>query len=129
MAFSTTGVDTIKIEHRLWSAVTSNWRGRPLTSHEVVVNLIGATTNSNKKGLKVQAHLDTGSYPTGVKITNAELAAVPLASPSTTFMAAGTTPCTPGGDAIAVVGRASGLGERSRRSTLSSAQATGLAWT
>jgi len=64
----------------------SNWRGRPLTSHEVVVNLIGATTN--KKGLKVQAHLDTGSYPTGVKITNAELAAVPLASPSTTFMQA-----------------------------------------
>jgi hypothetical protein len=65
-----------KIEHRLWSAVTSNWRGRPLTSHEVVVNLIGATTN--KKGLKVQAHLDTGYYPTGVKITKTELAAVPL---------------------------------------------------
>lgn len=65
-----------KIEHRLWSAVTSNWRGRPLTSHEVVVNLIGATTN--KKGLRVQAHLDTGYYPTGVKITNAQLAAVPL---------------------------------------------------
>ncbi len=65
-----------KIEHRLWSAVTSNWRGRPLTSHEVVVNLIGATTN--KKGLKVQAHRDTGYYPTGVKITKTELAAVPL---------------------------------------------------
>lgn len=65
-----------KIEHRLWSAVTSNWRGRPLTSHEVVVNLIGATTN--KKGLKVQAHLDTGYYPTGVKVTKSELAAVPL---------------------------------------------------
>jgi len=65
-----------KIEHRLWSAVTSNWRGRPLTSHEVVVNLIGATTN--KKGLKVRAVLDTGYYPTGVKVTNAELAAVPL---------------------------------------------------
>jgi len=61
---------------RLWSAVTSNWRGRPLTSHEVVVNLIGATTN--KKGLKVRAHLDTGYYPTGVKVTNKELAAVPL---------------------------------------------------
>ncbi len=65
-----------RIEHRLWSAVTSNWRGRPLTSHEVVVNLIGATTN--KKGLKVRAHLDTGYYPTGVKVTNKELAAVPL---------------------------------------------------
>ncbi|MHB1599043.1 MAG: ISAzo13 family transposase [Acidimicrobiales bacterium] len=65
-----------KIEHRLWSAVTSNWRGRPLTSHEVVVNLIGATTN--KKGLKVRSQLDTGYYPIGVKVTKAELAAVPL---------------------------------------------------
>ena len=65
-----------KIEHRLWSAVTSNWRGRPLTSHEVVVNLIGATTNN--KGLKVRAHLDTGYYPIGVKVTKSELAAVPL---------------------------------------------------
>jgi hypothetical protein len=65
-----------KIEHRLWSAVSTNWRGRPLTSHEVVVNLIGATTN--KRGLKVHAQLDTGYYPEGVKITKAELAAVPL---------------------------------------------------
>ncbi len=65
-----------KIEHRLWSAVSMNWRGRPLTNHEVVVNLIGATTN--KRGLKVHAHLDTGSYPKGTKISNAELAAVPL---------------------------------------------------
>ncbi len=47
-----------------------------LISHEVVANLIGATTN--KKGLKVRAHLDTGYYPTGVKMTNKELAAVPL---------------------------------------------------
>lgn len=67
-----------KIEHRLWSAVTSNWRGRPLNSHEVIVNLIGATTN--KRGLKVRAHLDTGYYPQGVKVTKAELAAVPLTS-------------------------------------------------
>lgn len=65
-----------RIEHRLWSAVSMNWRGRPLVSHEVVVNLIGATTN--KAGLKVQAHLDTGSYPIGVKLTDAEVAAVPL---------------------------------------------------
>jgi hypothetical protein len=65
-----------RIEHRLWSAVSMNWRGRPLTSHEVVVNLIGATTN--KKGLKVQAHLDTGYYPEGIKITKAQLASVPL---------------------------------------------------
>ena len=81
-----------RIEHRLWSAVSMNWRGRPLTSHEVVVNLIGATTN--KRGLKVQAHLDTGSYPEGIKITNAQLAAVPL-SPHTPSTATGTTPCTP----------------------------------
>ncbi len=53
-----------------------NWRGRPLTSHKVVVNLIGATTN--KQGLKVQALLDTGSYPKGLKITDAEIAAIPL---------------------------------------------------
>jgi Rhodopirellula transposase DDE domain len=65
-----------KIEHRLFSAITMNWRGRPLTSHEVVVNLIGATTSS--KGLKVQAHRDTGTYPKGIKVTDAELAAVPV---------------------------------------------------
>lgn len=65
-----------KIEHRLWSAVSSNWRGRPLVSHEVVVNLIGATTNS--KGLKVHAHLDTGYYPEGLKITKAQVEALPL---------------------------------------------------
>jgi Rhodopirellula transposase DDE domain len=65
-----------KIEHRLFSAITLNWRGRPLTSHQVVVNLIGATTNT--KGLKVRAHRDTDSYPLGVKVTKAELAAVPV---------------------------------------------------
>jgi len=65
-----------RIEHRLWSAVSMNRRGLPLTSHEVVVNLIGATTN--KQGLKVQALLDTGSYPKGLKITDAEIAAIPL---------------------------------------------------
>jgi len=64
-----------RIEHRLWSHVSMNWRGKPLTSHEVVVNLIGATTTS--KGLKVHAELDQGYYPTGTKVTNAELAAVP----------------------------------------------------
>jgi len=65
-----------KIEHRLFSAITMNWRGRPLTSHEVVVNLIGATTN--RAGLKVHAHRDTGSYPHGITVTDAELAAVPV---------------------------------------------------
>lgn len=66
----------IRIEHRLWSEVSINWRGRPLTSHQVVVQLIGATTTDT--GLKVRAELDQGSYPTGIKITKDEVAALPL---------------------------------------------------
>jgi hypothetical protein len=65
-----------RIEHRLFSQISMNWRGRPLVSHEVIVDLIGATTT--RTGLKVHAELDRGSYPTGVKVSNAELAAVPL---------------------------------------------------
>lgn len=65
-----------KVEHRLFSAITSNWRGQPLFSHEVMVNLIAGTTT--RTGLTVHAERDTGYYPTGVKITKAELAAVPL---------------------------------------------------
>ena len=53
-----------------------NWRGRPLTSHEVVVSTIAATTT--RTGLTVHADLDTGRYPTGVKISDAQLAALPL---------------------------------------------------
>jgi hypothetical protein len=53
-----------------------NWRGRPLTSYRVIVQLIANTTTA--KGLKVQAELDQGHYPVGVKITKEELAAVPL---------------------------------------------------
>jgi hypothetical protein len=56
-----------------------NWKGRPLTSHQVVVDLIAATTT--RTGLRVRAELDQGYYPTGIKVTNAELAAVPI-SPS-----------------------------------------------
>jgi hypothetical protein len=63
-----------KIEHRLFSAITNNWRGRPLTSHQVVVELIGATTT--RTGLKVTADLDTGTYPTGIKVTDAQMAAI-----------------------------------------------------
>jgi len=65
-----------RIEHRLFSQISMNWRGRPLVSHEVVVDLIGATTT--RTGLRVRAELDRGLYPTGVKVTDAELAAVPL---------------------------------------------------
>jgi len=63
-----------KIEHRLFSAITSNWRGRPLTSHQVVVDLIGATTT--RTGLTVHAEADTNSYPRGIKISDAQMAAI-----------------------------------------------------
>jgi len=65
-----------KIEHRLFSHITMNWRGRPLTSHEVIVQTIAATTN--RSGLRVHAELDTGTYPTGVRIGDADMAALPL---------------------------------------------------
>jgi DDE family transposase/DDE superfamily endonuclease len=65
-----------KIEHRLFSHITMNWRGRPLTSHDVVINSIAATTT--RTGLTVQARLDDGTYPTGVKVTDAQMAALPI---------------------------------------------------
>lgn len=65
-----------KVEHRLFSHITQNWRAKPLTSHEVVVNLIASTTTT--KGLKVRCQLDTNTYPTGVKVSDAELGAVQL---------------------------------------------------
>jgi transposase len=66
-----------KIEHRLFSAITMNWRGRPLTSHEVILNTIAATTTAT--GLTVRAELDPGRYPAGIKISEAEMDALPLA--------------------------------------------------
>jgi hypothetical protein len=65
-----------KIEHRLFSYISQNWRGRPLRSHEVVINLIANTRT--RQGLKVRARLDPNQYPSGVKVTNEELAAVSL---------------------------------------------------
>jgi len=65
-----------KIEHRLFSFVTTNWRGRTLTSYRTIVELIGATTTET--GLKVRAEWDQGNYPTGTQITDAELAGLPL---------------------------------------------------
>ncbi len=65
-----------KIEHRLFSFITMNWRGRPLVSHEVIVNLIKAT--SNRGGLVVEASLDKNTYPAGIKITDEEMAALNL---------------------------------------------------
>ena len=63
-----------KIEHRMFSFITMNWRAQPLVSHEVIVNLIAAT--KTKSGLAVRAELDTSSYPKGVTVTDAELATV-----------------------------------------------------
>ena len=65
-----------KIEHRLFSYISMNWRGRPLISHEVIVNLIAATTT--RKGLKVRAGIDRTVYPTGVKVSDADFTAIRL---------------------------------------------------
>jgi hypothetical protein len=65
-----------KIEHRLFSHITMNWRGRPLTSHAVIVNTIAATTT--RTGLTVHSELDTGAYPTGVTISNKQMTALPI---------------------------------------------------
>jgi len=60
-----------KIEHRLFCHITENWRGRPLVDHETVVQLIGSVRTST--GLKVKAKIDTRQYPTGIKVSNAEM--------------------------------------------------------
>jgi hypothetical protein len=70
-----------KIEHRLFSHITHNWRARPLTSHEVVVKTIEAVRT--RGGLRVEAALDEGDYPTGVAISKERFAALPLQPHST----------------------------------------------
>jgi transposase len=65
-----------KIEHRMFSFITMNWRGRPLTSYRTIIELIAATTTET--GLTIRAQRDPEWYPTGVKISDAELAALPL---------------------------------------------------
>ena len=65
-----------KIEHRLFSFISQNWRGKPLVSHAVIVKLIAATRT--KTGLKVKAQLDTNSYPGGTKVSNADLNGIKL---------------------------------------------------
>jgi Rhodopirellula transposase DDE domain len=69
-----------KIEHRLFSFISKNWRGKPLTSLEVIVNLIGAATT--RTGLEVYARLDERTYPKEIKVTDAQLAAVNLTGDS-----------------------------------------------
>jgi hypothetical protein len=65
-----------KIEHRMCSHISMHWRGQPLTSPEVIVNVIANTTT--EKGLQIQAALDTGCYPTGIKVTDQDLQDVAL---------------------------------------------------
>jgi hypothetical protein len=63
-----------KIEHRLFSFISQNWRGKPLVSHEVIVNLIAATTT--RTGLQVRAEVDRGKYPKGIKVSDKEVASL-----------------------------------------------------
>jgi transposase len=65
-----------KIEHRMFSYITKNWRGRPLVSRGVIVNLIGHVRT--RKGLRIRAELDSNSYPEGIRVSDAELARVRL---------------------------------------------------
>jgi Rhodopirellula transposase DDE domain len=65
-----------KIEHRLFSHITMNWRGRPLTSHEVLVQAIASTTT--RTGLRVRAELDTATCPPGAQISDEQMAALPI---------------------------------------------------
>ena len=65
-----------KIEHRLFSQITMNWRGRPLKTHQVIVDLIANTTTET--GLQVHCVLDSGQYPTGTSYTEKDIAALPL---------------------------------------------------
>ena len=65
-----------KIEHRLFSFISQNWRGKPLISHEVIINLIAATTS--KAGLRVKSELDSNSYPPGIKVSDQQMAELHL---------------------------------------------------
>lgn len=65
-----------KIEHRMFCHITANWRGRPLVSRQVVVNLIGSTTN--KSGLRIKAALDEATYAPGIKVSDEELATLAI---------------------------------------------------
>jgi len=65
-----------KIEHRLFSFITQNWRGKPVTSLQVIVNLIAATTTAT--GLNVHSEIDSASYPAGIKVTDQQFADIQL---------------------------------------------------
>jgi hypothetical protein len=68
------GTQWNKIEHRLFSFISQNWRAKPLVSYRVIVELISATTT--KTGLTVRCELDTSQYPSGIVVSEAEIAAI-----------------------------------------------------
>jgi len=68
------GTQWNKIEHRLFSFVSQNWRAKPLVSYRVIVELISATTTET--GLTVRCQLDTGQYPSGIVVSDTEMAAI-----------------------------------------------------
>jgi hypothetical protein len=70
------GTQWNKIEHRLFAFITQNWRGKPLVSHQVIVQLISATTTET--GLKVCCEIDSNRYPKGIAVTHQEMQAVNL---------------------------------------------------
>ncbi len=65
-----------RIEHRLFSHIAMNWRGKPLVDLATIVSLIGSTTTQT--GLRVRSEIDPGSYPTGIQITDAQIASLNL---------------------------------------------------
>jgi hypothetical protein len=81
-----------KIEHRLFSFITQNWRGRPLVSYQAIVQLIAATTTET--GLKVQCEIDPNIYPPGVKVSDAEMDAHQHTISATNSTATGIIPST-----------------------------------
>jgi len=70
------GTQWNKIEHRLFSFITQNWRGKPLVSYQTIVQLIAATTT--RAGLNVKSEIDHATYPAGVKVCDSEMAAIKL---------------------------------------------------
>jgi hypothetical protein len=66
------GTQWNKVEHRLFSFITQNWRGKPLVSHQVIVQLIGSTTTDT--GLKVACEIDGNLYPKGIQVSDKEMA-------------------------------------------------------
>ena len=70
------GTQWNKIEHRLFAYISQNWRGKPLVSHQVIIQLIAATTTD--AGLTVTCDIDANAYPKGVVVTDAEMAAINL---------------------------------------------------